>query len=55
MYVLRLSGHSTDPVWQQSARGQRGLDNRGCTVLGNRHTSHLDSLKLESVYNVMSG
>ena len=29
---FQLSGHFTYPVWQRSAGGQRGPDNRGCTV-----------------------
>ena len=31
--TFHLSGHFTYPVWQWSACGQRGPDNRGCTVL----------------------
>ena len=32
MQALQLSGHFTYPVWQRLACGQRGPDNRGCTV-----------------------
>ena len=31
--ALQLSGYFTYPVWQRSARGQRGPDNQGCTVI----------------------
>ena len=34
MWAFQLSGHFTYPVWQRSAGGQRGPDNRGCTVYG---------------------
>ena len=33
MQALQLSRHFTYPVWQCSACGQRGPDNRGCTVI----------------------
>ena len=35
MQAFQLSGYFTYPVWQRSAGGQRGPDNRGCTVLRN--------------------
>ena len=45
MQSLQLSGHFTFPVWQRSACGQRGPDNRGCTVVNSNWSALVSELE----------